>query len=125
MTVGVGNVGMNCVSNADCDTLDNTACTKAGKPFPCCTGAGAGTCPAGNGVCAGTVFGCPGALDPNCSSTNGENCQCSAPGAPGTKSCAQLESSNLSGWVIRGSFPALDGAGGIGDSVTYFTLACQ
>jgi hypothetical protein len=40
-------------------------------------------------------------------------------------SCNNLESSNLAGWNIVGSFPALDGAGGINDSVTTFSLLCE
>jgi hypothetical protein len=91
-----GQAGMNCVTNADCDTA-------ASGP--------------GDGVCAGQVFGCG-------TGPNAEDCQFTAGPGAGV-SCANLESSNLAGWAIVGSFPALDGAGGIGDSILTFTLACS
>jgi hypothetical protein len=36
-----------------------------------------------------------------------------------------MEASQLTGWNIVGSFPALDGAGGLNDTVTTFSLACE
>jgi hypothetical protein len=45
--------------------------------------------------------------------------------AAGAPSCAQLESSNLQGLTLNGSFPAVDGSGGLNDTVTTFTFECQ
>lgn len=82
------------------------------------------------GACSGSGMNC--ATDDDCAV--GSNGICTGVGltnltfsaGPGAGvSCASLEASQLAGWSIAGSFPALDGSGGLNDTVTTFILTCE
>jgi hypothetical protein len=85
------------------------------------------------GTCSTTMMNC--ATDADCNLPTGvgaETCggetlaTLAFSAGPGTGiSCNSMEASQLTGWNIVGSFPALDGAGGLNDTVTTFSLACE
>jgi len=126
------------VACADADGADGVTCTAddlippaAATSIPFTTGTSTSLVAdavAVQGSCSGTMMNC--ATDADC--TSPETCggetltTLSFSAGPGSGiSCAAMEASQLAGWNIVGSFPALDGAGGLNDTVTTFSLACE